>query len=55
MIAMMTPATTEAAAVTIGTRRRPPKKARYVGSLVRRYFSYILAAIRPMTMPPRTP
>ena len=44
-----------ATAVMIGTNRRPPKNARYGGSLMRWYRCQRYAATRPETMPPRTP
>jgi hypothetical protein len=39
----------------IGTKRRPPKNARYGGSEMRWYFCQRYAAVRPIRMPPRTP
>ncbi len=47
--------TSAAAAVRIGTRRRPEKKPRKSGIFVRWNRCHRTAETRPITMPPRTP
>ncbi|MDQ0665981.1 hypothetical protein QF039_000281 [Pseudomonas sp. W2I6] len=51
----ITPSATAENPVTIGTNRRPPKNARYSGSLMSLKRLYSAPAIKPLAMPASMP